>query len=287
VKGEGPRGVLVREVGPRDGFQSLDRVVTTDVKIEVIGRLVRAGCTHVQAASFVSPKRVPQMADAAELFHVLPKTPGVTLSALVLNLGGMARAVEAGVGLVEASVSASGEHGLANAGMDLARGLDEMDRMAASARKAGVALWASLQCAFGHRVAGDVSAGAVGEISRRLVDTGAEVLVLADTAALADPEAVGRVVEAVAPAWEPDRLLLHFHDSRGRAMDNLLSGLSAGVPRYDASFGGLGGCPFLPHAPGNLDTAAVVKLLESQGHETGINPEEVKACAQWFAENRR
>jgi len=276
------RKVIIREVGPRDGFQSLDRVVPTDVKVQVIARLGRAGCSHVQAASFVNPKKVPQMADAASLFARLPETPGVAYSALVLNSTGMGRAVEAGVCLVEASVSASGEHGLANAGMDKAQGLIEMDRMAGLARKAGVVFWASLQCAFGHKAPGDVSPRAVGEIAKQLADTEAKILVLADTAALADPDAVARVVEAVVPAWEPDRLLLHFHDSRGRGMDNFMAGLAAGVTRYDASFGGLGGCPFLPLAPGNLDTAAVVRRLESMGYTSGIRADEVEECARWF-----
>ncbi|MBW1988688.1 MAG: hydroxymethylglutaryl-CoA lyase [Deltaproteobacteria bacterium] len=273
-----PETVLVREVGPRDGFQSLAGVLPTAAKARAISCLAAAGCSHVQAASFVHPEKVPQMADAAELFALLPKDSETVFSALALNPHGMERAMASGVGLVEASVSASDAHGRKNAGMELSDALKSMKRMAALAQKGGVVLWAGLQCAFGYQRAGDVSPAQVGKIASTLLDAGAEVLVLADTSGLGTPDAVEAVLETVCVSWPVDRLLLHLHDSRGQAMANLDRGLALGIRRFDASLGGLGGCPFLPGAPGNLPTQAVVRALGSRGIATGIDAEAVERC---------
>lgn len=275
-----PESVELIEVGPRDGFQFEKTPIPTEIKKEVIHCLAGAGLREIQAASFVNPKRVPQMADAEDLLLSLPESQSTVYTALVLNPRGLDRALEVGLSRVEISASVSDAHSRKNSGSSHDKAMEQAVQMVHKARSAGMAVRGSLQCAFGCVYEGAVPEDTVGESAARLVKAGANWLALSDTTGMADPVQVSRLVSLVMPHLGSASLILHFHDTRGLGLVNLMAGLQSGVTRFDTALGGMGGCPFVPGAAGNIPTEDTAYLLQRLNISTGVDISKVCACTE-------
>lgn len=266
-----PERVSIIEVGLRDGLQSAAKVLTTSDKLDLLNGLVDAGVKRLQVTSFVNPQRVPQLADAEELVARLPRRDDVIYSGLVLNHRGVERAVAAGLLHVDVSTSVSDAHSRRNAGMGVVEAEERLLENVAAARAAGLVVRGGLQCVFGS-VAGEVIAPErVARIAARVAAAGVVEVALADSAGLADPLSLTRTVSAVSAAVGAVPLVLHLHDTRGLGIANLMAAIGLGVTRFDTAFGGLGGCPFIPGAAGNVATEDVVSLLDAMGVRTDID----------------
>jgi hydroxymethylglutaryl-CoA lyase len=275
-----PDKVTLVEVGPRDGFQFEKTVVPTALKLSVIARLVAAGMKQVQVASFVHPAKVPQMADADSLIRQLPRQDEVRYTALVLNLRGLERALASGIKAVEISLSASDAHSRKNAGMAHIDALDQGLRMIDQAVSAELHVRASIQCVFGCVYEGAVSTARVAEIVRRFVDHGAHGLSLADTTGMGSPPVVKKVLDVVLPLVGSLPLALHLHDTRGLGLVNLMTALECGVSVFDTALAGMGGCPFVPGAAGNIATEDTAHLMETLGIHTGVDYHRIGAVSR-------
>jgi hydroxymethylglutaryl-CoA lyase len=279
VKNEYPDRVTLIEVGPRDGFQFESKIIPTSLKVEIISGLVAAGLKQIQVTSFVHPQRVPQMADAESLLRALPVWENVGLSGLVLNRQGLERAHRAGLRQVEISISASDTHSRKNTGMPLDEAFQQGQEMVALARKYGMDVRAGIQCAFGCVYDGAISLQRVVDMARVFIAQGAAALALADTTGMADPSSIRRMVTAVHLAAGGTPLILHLHDTRGLGLVNLMAALECGVTRFDTALAGMGGCPFVAGAAGNIATEDTVYLLDRLQVKTGISIKDVAACS--------
>ena len=266
-----PRQVEIIEVGPRDGLQREATLLSADQKVDLIEGLVDAGLKRIQVTSFVHPKLVPQMADAEEVCARLGKRPGVIYSGLALNLKGIERANAAGLKHIDISVSASDAHSRRNANRSLEEALAEFKEMVALARGYGMVVRGGIQCAFGYREARDVPRDTVVDIARRHLKLGVDELALADSSGFANPRDMTAMLAAIRPLAGRTPLVLHLHDTRGMGLANVEAALRSGVRRFDTAFGGLGGCPFIDGATGNIATEDTAYMLESMGIKTGID----------------
>ncbi len=278
-----PRAVRLREVAPRDGFQSLERFVPTARKLEVIASLRAAGIDEIEATSFVSPRAVPQMRDAAEVMAGLPRD-GACYGALVPNLAGAGRALAAGAGQLVAVVSASEAHNRENLRRGIAESLADLDGIFALGARDRVPVLGAVAVSFGCPYQGEVPPADVLRVAAAFLRKGAAGVILADTAGMATPTRVQDLVGRVRGRFGNARLVLHFHNNRGTAMANLLAALDAGVTDFDTALGGIGGCPFVPRAAGNLATEDVVCMLEDMGVGTGVDLEAVIGAARRLEE---
>jgi len=263
--------VDVYEVGPRDGLQNELRIVPLEGKLRLIAALVEAGERRIEATSFVSPRWIPQLSDAEEVLKSLPRVPGVTYSALVPNLRGLERARAAGLGEAAVFISASETHSKKNINKSIAEALSVAGDVTHGALAAGMRVRAYLSVVWGCPYEGTVAVDRVVDLCRRLADMGIYQLSLGDTVGVGVPNQTEEILEAVSRHVPVEKLALHLHDTRGLALANALVGLSAGVTTFDASIGGLGGCPYAPGAAGNLATEDVVNMLHRMGVETGID----------------
>ncbi|RPH68989.1 MAG: hydroxymethylglutaryl-CoA lyase [Myxococcaceae bacterium] len=261
----------VYEVGPRDGLQNELRIVPLEGKLRLIAALVEAGERRIEATSFVSPRWIPQLSDAEEVLKSLPRVPGVTYSALVPNLRGLERARAAGLGEAAVFISASETHSKKNINKSIAEALSVAGDVTHGALAAGMRVRAYLSVVWGCPYEGTVAVDRVVDLCRRLADMGIYQLSLGDTVGVGVPNQTEEILEAVSRHVPVEKLALHLHDTRGLALANALVGLSAGVTTFDASIGGLGGCPYAPGAAGNLATEDVVNMLHRMGVETGID----------------
>jgi hydroxymethylglutaryl-CoA lyase len=275
--------VKIVEVGPRDGFQMESRPVPTGLKAVIIEMLAAAGLREIQIAAFVNPRKVPQMADAEELIRRLPRDPDVRYTALALNVRGVERAADCGLEIVEVSISASDAHGRRNAGMDRESALTAGREMARRARELGLEAVASVQCAFGCVYQGAVPPDHVSAGADVFLSEGVSRLTLADTTGMGTPPMVAERVGAIREMAGDVPLGLHLHDTRGLGLVNAMAGINAGITSLDAAFGGLGGCPFVPGAAGNIATEDTAYLLESLGHSTGVDRSRVAECSRRMA----
>jgi hydroxymethylglutaryl-CoA lyase len=271
---------VIEEQGLRDGFQSEAKVVPTARKLELVNGLVAAGLTRIQVCSFVHPKRVPQMADAEALCAGLSRRPGIVYSGLVLNLKGVERAVAAGLDHVAASISASDTHSRKNAGVSLDEAQDRYAEMVRTAKADGLTVRGGLQCAFGCRFEGRIDPNRVLDLVKRHLDLEIDELALADSTGMAHPgsvqELTGRVVEMAG-----DRpVILHLHDTEGKGLANALAAVQVGVRVFDTAFGGMGGCPFIKGATGNIATEDLATMLHQMGMETGVDVRAVAAISR-------
>lgn len=266
-----PPRVRIVEVGPRDGLQNEPIAVPSEAKITFVRKLAEAGLRDIEVSSFVSPKAVPQLADAAAVFAGLPALEGVTLSALTPNAKGLERALHAGVRRVAVFTAASETFVARNIGMSIDESLAAFAALARAAAAAGVTVRGYLSTAFVCPFEGDVPAGRVAEMCERLLAMGCDEVAVSDTIGAASPrdvyETLGRVLERTPASC----VALHFHDTYGTALANVVAGLELGVTTFDASAGGLGGCPFAPGAAGNLATEDLVYLLTRMGILTGVD----------------
>ena len=273
--------IYMQEVGPRDGLQVEQRFVATDEKIALVNALSDAGLVKIEVTSFVSPKAIPQLRDAETVLREIRRKPGVVYSALVPNLRGAERAVESKADELNLVMSASVSHNLANLRMTQQQSFAALCEVAALARQAGVAVNVSLSCSFGCPMEGDVPDDAVLDWCARYIDhIGADGVTLCDTTGMAYPTQVTRLTRAFRQRWPDQELTLHFHNTRGMGLANVLAGIDAGAERFDASFGGIGGCPYAPGATGNVCTEEIVHALELMGYNTGVDVAGVIAASQ-------
>ena len=263
------------DVGLRDGIQREEKFIPTEMKLEYIKVLMDAGLREIQVTSFVNPKIVPQMSDAADLSALLPDSDLVTFSALVLNLKGLERAAEAGIKKVDMGVPATETLAKRNANTTVEDGMKEMEAMVKKAREYGMQVRAGVQVAFGCAFEGKVDPGKVISMSRKFLNMGIDELSLADSAGLGNPQLIRKIVQEVLPLAGDIPLVLHLHDTRGQGLANLLSALKSGVTMFDTSFGGLGGCPFIETAKGNIATEDTANMLHEMGIQTGIDVKKV------------
>ena len=263
--------VIINEVGPRDGLQSQAGELTLEQRRAFIEALLAAGLRHIEIGSFVSPRAVPQMAGTGELARALAGSTDAELSALVPNMKGYEFARAAGVDTVAVVVSATETMNQRNINLSLADTLATAEAVIGRGEREGAAVQAYLAVAFECPFEGAVDAGVVRQQARRLLDAGASLLVIADTIGAASPDAVRALMEDLVDEHGAPRLACHFHDTRALGVTNVYAALEAGVRRFDASVGGLGGCPFAPGARGNVATEDVVMLCEQMGLATGIS----------------
>jgi len=270
---ETPSSVELCEVGPRDGFQFEDTFLPTDLKLRIIRALAAAGLPRVQATSFVHPSWVPQMRDAEEVCRALPmeRGGGTIFSGLALNQKGLERALQAECTQIDLSIATHDAHSRDNVNMSVAEAVEEGVRMVETAREAGREVQMNLQTVFGYRKPGDTPVAHVRDLAARFADLGVESISLADSTGLGNPLAVRRVVRAVQEVIGEIPLVLHLHDTRGLGLANLVAALEMGVRRFDTSLAGMGGCPFIEGATGNIATEDTVYLLDQMGVETGVD----------------
>ena len=273
-----PATVSIREVGPRDGLQNEDPV-PTDAKVRLLDALSATGVGRIEAVSFVHPKAIPQMADADEVWRRAAKAPGVRYSALVPNSRGAQRALAAGFTEIEVVVSASDTHNRRNVNRGTDESLDDIAELIAMLHGAGASAEVIIATSFGCPYEGDVDPQRVAQIVSRVVADGANRVAFGDTTGMGTPRRVRELLGAVRGAEAEIPVLLHFHNTRGTALANLLTALEFGVTEFDASVGGLGGCPYAPGASGNLATEEAVHMLHDMGIDTGIDLDALLAAA--------
>lgn len=278
-----PARVTLIEVGPRDGWQSEPISISTLDKIALIDGLSASGLQAIQVTSFVSPVRVPQMADAEAVCAGIARRPGVEYSGLALNLRGVERAAGARLDKVDISSSASDTHSRRNTGMGLEDAAREVHAMAARARALGLRVRAGVQCAFGCAYEGGVDPRRVLNLIRGLAACDVEEVLLADSTGMANPAQISRLIEDAIPLLGDIPLVLHLHDTRGMGLANVLAALQQGVSRFDTAFGGMGGCPFIPGASGNIATEDTLHMLSAMGIETGVRIDHVSGVSTRMA----
>jgi hydroxymethylglutaryl-CoA lyase len=266
-----PERVTMCEVGTRDGFQIEPEWIPTERKIEVVDCLSEAGLPRIEVTSFVHPKVVPQMRDAEAVMAGIRRRPGTVYSALVPNDKGAVRAVDAGADELRTVISASESHNLANVNMTIAESLARLRAVFEVARRARIPVSSGISTSFGCPFEGEVPLSRLERVIAALTDLGARVIGLADTTGMANPRQVVRALEHLMPRFPGVEWSLHTHDTRAMAIPNILAAMECGVSQFDASIGGLGGCPFAPGASGNVCTEDLVHCLHAMGVQTGID----------------
>jgi hydroxymethylglutaryl-CoA lyase len=265
------RFVRITEVGPRDGLQNEKQVIAADAKVAFVDLLSEARFPEIEVSSFVSPKWVPQLGDAAEVFARIRRRPGTVYSALVPNERGMEGALAARADKIAVFAAASESFSQRNTGGSIDEVLARFLPVIAAARAAGLPVRGYVSCVVRCPYEGPVAPGAVRTVVDRLLALGVDEIDLGETLGVAMPDDIARLYDGIAPAIAPGRTTLHLHDTNGRALDNARAALALGVRSFDSSAGGLGGCPYAPGARGNVDTVSLLSMLESEGYETGVD----------------
>jgi hydroxymethylglutaryl-CoA lyase len=274
--------VEIVEVGPRDGLQSESQVLPTATKVEFIRRLMAAGLSRIEVASFVNPKRVPQMADAEDVLTALkPHAPSARFIGLVLNRRGFERAQAAGCREVGMAIAVSESFSQRNQGCSVDEGVDAWLDIAQRAREAGMRAQITLSTAFGCPFEGEVPVGRVVEVARRVAAGMPDEIAVADTIGVAVPTQVSEVIAQLSTVTQV-RLRAHFHNTRNTGLANAYAAIQAGVRALDASCGGIGGCPFAPAATGNIPTEDLVYMLERMGLDTGVDLSVLLETSRWL-----
>jgi len=278
-----PKKVILTEVGPRDGLQSVSNFVSTNQKLNMIHGLVDAGLKQIQVASFVHPKWVPQMADAEEICANLPKADNVIFSGLALNNRGIERAIKANLQRVEVSISTSETHSKKNANMTLEEAMKNLKSMVKLAKGNGLEVRAGLQAVWGCVYDGIPPINRIVEMSKAILDLGVNTLSLSDSTGMGNPKSIKETLEHILPHAGDTPIVLHLHDTRGLGLANVVAALEMGVNQFDTSLGGIGGCPFIKGATGNIATEDTVNLFHELGIETGIDIKNIAAVSQSLA----
>jgi hydroxymethylglutaryl-CoA lyase len=272
--------ITIEEQGPRDGFQVETVSIPTELKIKWIEDAVRAGVKRIQMSSFVHPKLVPQMADAEAICAGVRKQEGVIYSGLVLNVRGVERAIKAGLTHIAISMSASDTHSRKNANKSIEESLVEFAEMVKVAKEEGLIVRGGIQSAFGCRYEGQISEQFVIDLAKRHLDLGIDELSLADSTGMGNPVQMKRIMSQIMPFTGNLPVFLHLHDTEGKGIANMIAAIDCGVTHFDTAFGGLGGCPFIKGATGNIATEDVVHCLHQMGFETGIDNQKMIILAK-------
>jgi hydroxymethylglutaryl-CoA lyase len=265
------RDVMLADEALRDGLQMESRIFSLDEKLQLFKMLKDAGLKRIQVGSFVQPKRVPQMADTEKLIRAIGTQQDTVVSALILNAKGLERALDCGVAHAGMSVSVSDTHSRKNTGLSAAEALETMTRLIRQALDCGLKVKAGLQCVFGCVYEGPISEEVVLAAAKQMAQAGVEELNLADTTGMATPYSVRHLVQRIRQEIPAVHLALHLHDTRGLGLANMFSGYEAGIRSFDVCAGGLGGCPFVKGAAGNVATEDAVHMFEAMGIRTGID----------------
>ena len=277
--GAGQR-IHMQEVGTRDGLQVEAAFVPTEDKIALVNALSQAGMAKIEVTAFVSPKAIPALRDAEVVLREIERRPGVVYSALVPNVRGAERAIEARADELNLVMSARESHNLANLRMTREQSFTALSEVNTLARQAGMAVNVSLSCSFGCPMEGDVPEATVLDWCARWIETrGVRGVSLCDTTGMAYPTQVAALTRAFRARWPAAELTLHFHNTRGMGLANVLAAIAAGADRFDASLGGIGGCPYAPGATGNVCSEEIVHALELMGYRTGVDLAAVIAAA--------
>ena len=279
-----PKIVHLIDVGPRDGLQNEKQPINTAIKIELVNRLVQAGLKNVEAAAFVSPKWVPQMADGAQVLAGINRQPGVSFSALVPNMQGLEAALAAGVDEVVIFGAASEAFSQKNINCSVAQSVERFAPVAQATLKHGLKLRAAVSCALGCPYEGEVPIQNVVEVIQRFADLGVQLIGVSDTIGVGTPEQTKRVIEAAAKVVGMNALSGHFHDTYGMGVANVYACLQLGVSTFESSVGGLGGCPYAKGASGNVATEDIVYLLEGLGIVSGVSLPLLTQAGAWISE---
>ena len=274
--------IEIVEVGPRDGLQSQSELIDTDVKLQLINRLIDAGVKRIEVASFVNPARVPQMADIDELIPKLKKSESTSYIGLVLNERGLERALDTELDEINAVIVTTDTFCLKNQGKKSDEMLKSVKRMAKLAQGANRFFGVTIGASFGCPFEGEVSPSKVLELVNTLVDMGVSEIALADTIGAAVPSDIRRVVDTIGKAIQDTPLRMHFHNTRNTGIANVAAAIDSGVRIIDASCGGVGGCPFAPRATGNVGTEDVLYMLHRMGYSTGIDVQKIIEASGWL-----
>lgn len=272
--------IIIEEQGLRDGLQNLPRVLPLEMKLDFIRRLVDAGLRRIQVTSFVHPKWVPAMADAEQLCASLSPEKGVEFSALVLNNKGVERAVNAGIQYVAASISASDTHSRKNANKSLKDAQQEFREMTALARQHQLVVRGGLQCVFGCRYEGAISEEIIYDMTKHHLDCGVQEMAFADSTGMGNPLQMKSMLPRLIEICGDVPITLHLHNTENKGYANLVAALETGIKQFDTAFGGLGGCPFIKGATGNIATEDSVHMLHQMGYTTGIDLQKVAAISR-------
>lgn len=267
--------ITIEEQGLRDGLQTLPINIDVATKLKWIDILIEAGIKRLQVTSFVNPKLVPQMADATELVQQLPKHKDIVFSALVLNVKGVERAIEAGIKHLSISLSASNTHSLKNANKSIAQAKNEFKEMVQLALQHNTKIRGGIQCAFGCRYEGKIDERVVLDLVAHHLNCGIHELALADSTGMGNPLQIQRIMKQVVSMASNTPTALHLHNTENKGYANMVAGIDAGVTMFDTAFGGLGGCPFIKGATGNIATEDAIHLLHQMGFTTNINIKKV------------
>ncbi|WP_042348471.1 hydroxymethylglutaryl-CoA lyase [Bacillus massiliigorillae] len=279
------KNIVIKEVGPRDGLQNEKEIISTGQKIQWIDLLSNTGLNYIEITSFVPPKWIPQLSDALEVAKGIKKKEGITYAALVPNLRGLESALEADMDEISLFMSASESHNLKNINKSINDTFPVLKDVAVSSIKAGKTVRAYVSTVFGCPYDGEVSIDKVRDICEQLFQYGVTEISLGDTIGVADPAKVEIVLGELSKHFNKSRIALHFHDTRGMALANILRAVDMGFTTFDSALGGLGGCPYAPGASGNVATDDLVHMLEKMGYHTGIN-EDLLQTAAVFIQNR-
>ncbi|BDB69275.1 hydroxymethylglutaryl-CoA lyase [Comamonas thiooxydans] len=274
------RRIFMNEVGTRDGLQMEQAFVPTEDKIALVNALSEAGLSKIEVTAFVSPKAIPALRDGEIVMREITRRPGTVYTALVPNVRGAERAIDARTDELNLVMSVSETHNLCNLRMQRSQSFEALRQVIATAQQAATPVNVSLSCCFGCPMEGDVAEAEVLAWVQRFADLGVQGITLCDTTGMAYPNQVHSMVLAFKSRWPQLGLTLHFHNTRGMALANVLASIAAGADRFDASIGGLGGCPYAPGASGNACTEEIVHALQLMGYDTGTDLDRIVAAAR-------
>ncbi|MCT1903474.1 hydroxymethylglutaryl-CoA lyase [Oceanobacillus sojae] len=274
-----PSNVYLKEVGPRDGLQNEKQWISTDDKVAWINMLSKTGVSEIEYSSFVHPKMIPALKDAREVGKRIIRKSGVTYSALVPNMKGLEYALEAGIDGASVFMSASETHNRKNINKSISETYPVLTEVIKAAKNAGKIVTGYVSTVFDCPYEGRIAVDNVLQVCDQLIDSGVDYLSLGDTIGTAVPTQVEKLLEGLFPYFPKDKLILHFHDTRGMAIANIMTALHMGITRFDSTVGGLGGCPYAPGAAGNVATNDVLYLLNGLGIETGINEKRIQEAS--------
>ncbi|MBI1892095.1 MAG: hydroxymethylglutaryl-CoA lyase [Burkholderiales bacterium] len=280
-----PSKVKIIEVGPRDGLQNEQQTIPADIKIELVNRLTNAGFANIEAASFVSPKWVPQMATSSEVMAGITRKPGAIYSALVPNMKGFEAALAAKADEVVIFGAASEAFSQKNINCSIAESIERFRDVAEAAKQNKLRLRGSISCALGCPYQGEVSVESVADVVKRLRDLGCDEIDIADTIGVGTPNKVQAVMQRAAKEFSIERLSGHFHDTYGQALANIYASLEVGIAIFHSSVAGLGGCPYAKGATGNVATEDVIYMMQGLGIETGIDLHAVVEIGQFISKH--
>ncbi|MGO4887521.1 hydroxymethylglutaryl-CoA lyase [Anaerobacillus sp. MEB173] len=274
-----PEAVTIKEVGPRDGLQNEQSFIATEDKISWINQLSHTGLKYIELTSFVNPKWIPALADAVDVVKGIERVEGVTYAALVPNQRGLERALEANIDEAAVFMSASETHNQKNINKSIEETFPILKQVVEDARASGKTVRGYVSTVFGCPYEGNVSIDSIIRVSEQLFEMGINELSLGDTIGVANPKQVQEVLEKLLERFSSEQLAMHFHDTRGTALANILASLDMGITTFDGALGGLGGCPYAPGASGNLATDDLLYMLDGMGIHTGVNQEKLLQAA--------